>query len=206
MLIHKLIAKLFRSPKPKRKRQKPTQNRTTEEIAIKTIGDILFYNLPQEDVDKWLEEMIKHNAYIPYPQDKDLNRILKERFFSRIEENKMKTKEIHTKENDGKLPSRASEKLQKGANVAKPSTDGGCSAEHMPRIDEEEGLIDQWEKEKAIKEWKAQFRVPPVYTGNWSDEDYANWEKGKEPIKPFEEWVEDKRGEQANETQTQENE
>ena len=199
MLIHKLIAKLFRSPKPKRKRQKPTQNRTTEEIAIKTIGDILFYNLPQEDVDKWLEEMINHNAYIPYPQDKDLNRILKERFFSRIEENKMKTKEIHTKENDGKLPSRASGKLQKGANVAKRTNE-------QEEIREMPDLREQWESEKEVREWKAQFRVPPVYTGNWSDEDYANWEKGKEPIKPFEEWVEDKRGEQANETQTQENE
>ena len=47
----------------------------------------------------------------------------------------------------------------------------------------------KYEKALRIQKWNASFEAPPVYTGKWSDEDWKRWEKSREPLPPFEEWV-----------------
>jgi len=52
-----------------------------------------------------------------------------------------------------------------------------------------EKTIEQYKKEQAIRAWNAKFRVPPVVTTKWDEEDWEKWRESRLPLPPFEEWV-----------------
>jgi len=52
----------------------------------------------------------------------------------------------------------------------------------------EEELKEEYERIQAIRENNAKFRVPPVCTKMWRDEDYDRWLEGRKPLPPFDEW------------------
>lgn len=52
-----------------------------------------------------------------------------------------------------------------------------------------EKTLENYQKEQAIRKWNAGFKIPPVYTGKWNDEDWMKWRESKIPLPSFEEWV-----------------
>lgn len=49
--------------------------------------------------------------------------------------------------------------------------------------------IEEYNRLQAIRAWNAKFRVPPVCTAQWTDDDFKTWEDSKKPLPPFEEWI-----------------
>ena len=52
-----------------------------------------------------------------------------------------------------------------------------------------EKTIEEYNRIQAIREWNAKFRVPPVCTAQWTDEDFEKWLESRRPLPPFEDWV-----------------
>jgi hypothetical protein len=52
-----------------------------------------------------------------------------------------------------------------------------------------EKTLEEYNRIQAICAWNAKFRVPPVCTKYWTDEDFQKWLDGRKPLPSFEEWI-----------------
>lgn len=53
-----------------------------------------------------------------------------------------------------------------------------------------EKTLEEYNRIQAIRKWNAKFRVPPVFTSGWDEEDWEKWRESRVPLPPFEEWKE----------------
>lgn len=58
-------------------------NRETKEQALNTIGRLILHRATRREIETWLEIMIEHNAFQPYPQDETINKTIKHNFLHR---------------------------------------------------------------------------------------------------------------------------
>jgi hypothetical protein len=52
-----------------------------------------------------------------------------------------------------------------------------------------EKTLAEYNRIQATRAWNAKFRVPPVCTKLWTDEDFQNWLDSQKPLPPFQEWI-----------------
>jgi endogenous inhibitor of DNA gyrase (YacG/DUF329 family) len=52
-----------------------------------------------------------------------------------------------------------------------------------------EKTLEEYNRIQAIRAWNSKFRVPPVCTKYWTDEDFQKWLDGRKPLPPFDEWI-----------------
>ena len=54
----------------------------------------------------------------------------------------------------------------------------------------EKALLEKYNALVAIQNWNRSFRVPPVCTAKWDEDDFATWEASRQPLPVFAKWLE----------------
>jgi hypothetical protein len=47
----------------------------------------------------------------------------------------------------------------------------------------------EYHRLQAIRDWNRRFKAPPVPSEAWTIDDWAKWEKSREPLPPFKQWA-----------------
>jgi hypothetical protein len=53
-----------------------------------------------------------------------------------------------------------------------------------------DSALEEYNRLQAIRTWNAGFRVPPVCTAYWTEDDFQKWLDSRKPLPPFEIWKE----------------